>query len=195
MTGDRGPNNHPAERVGDGSWPKRWACIIWRVLTARENWYRDVAILGLTAIVAWTAWKTPEAVKDASDATAASTRAVMRADRATERADRAIKDQVEGRKAAVQIICGVSSAIIDAGRATITGNSAGLPTQFERNLERLGYPPRHVRRAQARELGRQYAQAIAERVQAVADGKAKGIVRKNGTLNCTRLLEVSRVTP
>lgn len=178
--GDRSPLEHPAERYDDRRWPVRALLFLGRLLRPRENWYRDIALVGLAIVLLWTALKTPVAVDNAR--------------RAVTNSNVAVRRQAEGRKAAIQIICGVASAIIDAGRATIVGSEGqGVPRRLALNLERLGYPPKHVREKQARRAARSYAQSIAERVREVADGKATGVVRNDGSLNCRRLLVVSNV--
>lgn len=94
--------------------------------------------------------------------------------------------QAEGRKVAIEVICGVTSGIIEAGRATITGQSSGgMDPEFIRNLEKLGYPPKRQREAAARLAAEAYARSIAERVESEAG--VEGVVRQNGTLDCLAL--------
>lgn len=130
----------------------------------RENWYRDIWLLGVSAFVVI-------AVLNSQDA---------------------VDQQKEGRKVAVAAICGATSAVIEAGRATITGGAAGISGEFERNLRELGYPPRKIRQEQAEQAAQMYARTIAEGVRASAGKQSRGLVRKDGTLNCQRLQQVAR---
>lgn len=99
--------------------------------------------------------------------------------------------QAQGRVIAVDALCASSSAVIDAGRQTITGAQGALPTKLERALERLGYPPRRVRRAQALAAARAYGASIAQRVERATH--VKGIARPDGSLDCKRLRTASHV--
>jgi hypothetical protein len=135
----------------------------WRRLV-RENAYRDVWLLLVSGLMVW-------ALLDIRGV---------------------VNDQREGRRYAVNVVCGATSAVIDAGRATITGGGVG-PPEFVRNLERLGYPPRRVREAQAQKAAAQYADLIARRVEKVAG--ATDVVRRDGTLDCALLTERARTEP
>lgn len=135
-----------------------------RRLIPSENWYRDVWLLVISVFVF-------VALHNASNA---------------------INQQREGRRVAVAAICGATSAVIEAGRATITGGAAGVNGEFERNLRKLGYPPRKVRRKQAMAAAEGYARTIAEGVRTAAGVKAHGLVRADGTLDCHRLQRVAR---
>jgi hypothetical protein len=93
-----------------------------------------------------------------------------------------------GRREGQKATCAALSAVIDAGRTTIT---AGIPkpgsplTPLERSLRRLGYPPRAQRRAMAERAARQYGLAIA--VAVARETGRTGLVRRDGTLNCEAL--------
>lgn len=132
-------------------------------IRVRENWYRDVWLLIITGLTTWSVLTTMSTVNDVQ----------------------------EGRRAAVGVTCAATSAVIDAGRAAITGGAQGVSGEFARNLEALGYPPKHVRERQAKQAARAYSRAISHRVEK-ATGVA-GIVKPNGTLDCERLAELSRV--
>lgn len=93
--------------------------------------------------------------------------------------------QAEGRRVAVDVTCAAMSAVIEAGRTTITGSGRVTSEEFERNLRLLGYPPKSERRAAARRAADAYARSIAMNVQRQA--RVKGVVRPDGTLNCARL--------
>lgn len=140
----------------------------WRVLV-RENWYRDVWLFIITAASAWAVLTTLSIVADVQQGQ---------------------RDVQEGRRFAVSVNCAATSAVIEAGRATITGGAAGVGGEFERNLERLGYPPRKVRKRQAKQAGRAYAAAIARQVEKAAG--VKGVVHRDGTLDCPRLTRLAR---
>jgi hypothetical protein len=116
--------------------------------------------------------------------------------------DREQEEQREGRRIAVAVTCAASSAIIDAGRATLTGQiGAPLPQEFARQLEKLGYPPQKVRDQQAREAARAYGSFISRRVQRAARGAeverqiADDLVTEAGRLNCERLKVASAAGP
>jgi hypothetical protein len=109
-------------------------------------------------------------------------------------------EQKKGRAIAIAVTCAATSATIDAGRATITGQiGAPLPSRFARALERLGYPPQEVRDEQAREVARAYGDLIARRVQAAAQTAgverelAEDLVTESGRLDCRRIGRASRV--
>jgi hypothetical protein len=100
-----------------------------------------------------------------------------------------------GRREGQKATCAALGAVIDAGRATIT---AGIPkpgsplTPFERSLRRLGYPPRAQRRTVAERAARQYGLAIAVAVE--RETGRKGLVRRDGTLNCEALARATGTT-
>jgi hypothetical protein len=148
----------PGRRRGDQGLLKRLS----RSLPERA--YRDVWLILITGLVAWSLIGIQNTVND----------------------------QRDGRKYAVNVVCGATSAVIDAGRATITGGGVG-PPEFVRNLEALGYPPKRVREAQAQKAAEQYAELIARRVERVAG--ARDVVKPNGTLDCVRLTELARTEP
>lgn len=97
--------------------------------------------------------------------------------------------QQEGRKVGVKITCAALGAVIDAGRRTITSSTIVGSPRFTRNLERLGLPPAAARKAQAQLAADAYAKAIADAVRKRSG--VKGVVNGDGTLNCSRLLDVS----
>jgi hypothetical protein len=110
------------------------------------------------------------------------------------------REQREGRGIAIAVNCAATSAVIDAGRATLTGQiGAPLPSNFARALERLGYPPQEVRDKQAREAARAYGGLIARRVQGAARsagldrGLAENLVTADGRLDCREVGKASRV--
>ena len=107
-------------------------------------------------------------------------------------ARRVADSQREGRQTAVAITCGAISAVIEAGRATITSGSQVSP-EFERNLRKLGYPPRSQREEAARKAARAYSVSIAQAVE--EESGVQGIVREDGTLNCERVQEAARAAP
>lgn len=100
-------------------------------------------------------------------------------------------EQSEGRQITLTATCATLSGVIEAGRATILGGVIIRPREFERNLERMGLPPRSVRRHSAGQAAVAYANAIAARVE-VATGK-KGLIRHDGTLDCGLLARIGHV--
>jgi hypothetical protein len=92
-------------------------------------------------------------------------------------------DQAKGRRVAIGVTCGATSAIIEAGRSIITGESQGaLPKSAEKALRALGFPPRKQRRHQALLAAKAYAKSISDAIE--KQSGVKGIVRRNGSLNC-----------
>jgi hypothetical protein len=113
------------------------------------------------------------------------------ADDAARDATRAQADQQEGRRIGQAATCAAVSAVIDSGRATIASGSAISPPQFERALEGLGLPPQRIRERQAAVAARLYAQGIASAVEEAAH--VRGIVGRDGSLNCKRLRRISKI--
>jgi hypothetical protein len=95
----------------------------------------------------------------------------------------------EGRKTALRVVCSATSAVIEAGRKVITGGSIAPGTTFERNLRKLGYPPVEKRKADAKAAADSYANLIALRI--ARDTGVVGLVKQNGSLDCTRLLSLA----
>lgn len=101
-----------------------------------------------------------------------------------------LADQKAGRSAALDVTCGTNKAIIEAGRTIILGGTERPPTpEMETALRRLGFPPYAVRREQAEVSAAAYALRIAQTIQEQS-GK-KGIVNRDGSLNCDRLKAVA----
>jgi hypothetical protein len=129
-------------------------------IAPNENWYRDVVLFFVSLFVIIAVTKTSDV----------------------------IHQQRHDRSATASAICGAMNAVIHAGRATITGGAGGVSGEFERNLRKLGYPPRKVRQAQARKAADLYAASIAQGVAANTTGVSlRGLVRSDGTLDCQRL--------
>jgi hypothetical protein len=97
--------------------------------------------------------------------------------------------QLEGRKTAVSITCGAISAVIEAGRTSITGGAVP-PGRFERNLVRLGYPPEAERKAAAKKAADAYSLSIAKAIE--RESGVQGIVSETGSLDCDRLRRAAR---
>lgn len=109
---------------------------------------------------------------------------------AADRANQAIERIDEGRRVGILASCAATSAVIDAGRAVITGGSSGVPPQLAQFLEQHGYPPKGVREKQAQQAARDYGRAIARRVEDASG--VRGLVEPNGRLDCRRLASVAR---
>lgn len=129
----------------------------------RENWYRDIWLTAISALVVL----------------------------ALIGQGNVLDDIQEGRRAAVDVTCAATSAVINAGRATITGGAESLDPEFARNLEKLGYPSKPVRERQARKAAKLYAGAIAREVERATG--VTGVVKEDGSLDCERLAVLSRV--
>ena len=132
----------------------------WRGVLIRENAYRDVWLFFLTGLVLW--------------ATIAS----------YNNSNEASRLAIENQKA-LRATCAATSAVIDAGRATLKSGAVLNPPAFREALERLGLPPTKVRIIQSEKAAREYGRAIA--VAVVETTGRKGLARKDGTLDCRRL--------
>jgi hypothetical protein len=126
----------------------------------RQNWYRDVWLLLITASVLLLTVKTYDLIHDVRD----------------------------GRRTSVGISCAATSAVIDAGRAVITGRAGGgnaMSKQFVQNLERLGYPPKKQREEAAAKAADFYLRSIVEGIaKQVGAHKAGQVVTPKGSLDC-----------
>lgn len=93
----------------------------------------------------------------------------------------AIQDQ---RRDATKVTCAALGAVIDAGRNVISGNST-RETPFMHFLERHGYPPPRIRRAQANAQAAGYAETIITRVEhAIGRRRAVRIITPDGSIDC-----------
>lgn len=126
----------------------------------------------------------------------------------------AVSQASRGRAVALGVTCAAQSAVIDAGRAIITGGTgserqaeqavaaARTPAQrraaeaaleraraFGRGLERLGYPSRAQREANAKAAAAAYGRTIASKIE--RESGVKGITRPDGTLDCDALKRAS----
>lgn len=101
--------------------------------------------------------------------------------------------QQEGRRISISVTCNALSAVIDAGRGTINNTMEIQPPKFKRNLEALGLPPFEVRQKQAKITADLYANTIINKV--VSATGLHGVVNKDGTLNCDRLVKTARAAP
>jgi hypothetical protein len=97
-----------------------------------------------------------------------------------------VNSQAKGRHFTVGFTCAALSAISQEGREVIAGPQK-LNTPFERNLERLGYPPVAVRRAQAQAAAQAYVRGISNRIQEQVGYKGSRLIRADGTIDCTKL--------
>jgi hypothetical protein len=119
--------------------------------------------------------------------------------------------QQEGRKVAIEVLCGFASAVSDAGRKTIAG-SVALPGRTKRDADRIvldkhgrvigvvsgrfarfleahGYPLAPQRFTGSRRAAEAYTRNLSTAV--AAETHATGLVRPDGTLDCARLQKVS----
>jgi hypothetical protein len=119
--------------------------------------------------------------------------------------------QQEGRKVAIEVLCGFASAVSDAGRKTIAGSVAfpghtkrdadrivldkhgriiGLVSgRFGRFLEAHGYPLAPQRLTGSRRAAEAYTRNLS--IAVAEETRVKGLVRADGTLDCARLQKVS----
>jgi hypothetical protein len=164
MTEERPPDAR--ERTSDMRWDRRARHWLRTKLAPliRENWYRDVGLIVVCTLLFF-GWRGQANLLD---------------------------EQRDGRRQAVDITCAAVTAVIDAGRATITGGDAQLGSpEFIANLERLGYPPKAVREKQAEQAAEAYASFISQRVEKLTG--AQGVVNADGSLNCRKFRALSRV--
>lgn len=98
------------------------------------------------------------------------------------------------RQVAVNVTCGINAAIIDAGRSIIlSGTKKRPPASNERALRKLGFPPYKVRKTQAQQAAAAYAQFISHAVQQQVGARARGVVRRDGSIDCAALRRVTGV--
>jgi hypothetical protein len=127
-----------------------------------DNWYRDVWLFVVTAIVFL-------ALHDASAA---------------------IKSNHEGRRAAVNVTCATLSAVIESGRETLRAGAQIGPPRFERGLTRMGLPPLADRQRAADLAATHYSKNIATEVE--RQSGVRGLVLPDGRLDCSRLRTLAR---
>lgn len=123
--------------------------------------------------------------------------ALIGARNSQDRADRAVRGNAQalsaiqaGRKNALNVTCTLATALLIAGKRTIASAAVGRETVFTRNLERIGYPPPSVRRAEATATARAYTATILEVMAKNPTTRDLGIIRPNGTLNCKRFQQI-----
>lgn len=102
---------------------------------------------------------------------------------------RADSQQREGRDIARDFSCATTSAVIDAGIATIKGGGQ-LPPRLQRELQRFGYPSRGERDTANALAAAAYARRVATKVQEFT-GRSD-LVRPDGSLDCARLRAVTK---
>lgn len=98
----------------------------------------------------------------------------------------------DGRRAGTNVSCAAIGAIAEAGRQTIEQGSAAIePDRFRINLEKLGLPPVDTdeSRKRAHESGQKYVTRLNMQVQERTG--IQDLIRKDGTLNCSRLREAA----
>jgi hypothetical protein len=123
-----------------------------------------------------------------------------------------LQRQQEGRKVAIEVLCGFASAVSDAGRKTIAG-SVALPGQTKRDADRIvldkhgrvigvvsgrfarfleahGYPLAPQRLTGSKRAAEAYTRNLSNAV--AEETHVKGLVKPDGTLDCARLQKVSR---
>lgn len=97
----------------------------------------------------------------------------------------AITRQVEGRKIAIEVLCGGISGVEDAGRQILTNT---LPSPAPKASVTPSAPEKRARE----DFAKAYALVISRRVIQEAGASAKGILRDDGTINCTTLKRESQ---
>jgi hypothetical protein len=173
--------SEPRQKIGKAS-DRAW----WK----RENWYRDVWLFALSILVLISVSSSQGASESANVTSKTTRQVVVQLRSVVQQQGTLLREQRQGRTVAVRALCAATSAVIDAGRATITGSGGAVGSpRFVRALERLGYPPKRVREQQAQKAAQFYAQAISKRIETAT--KQKGLARKDGSLDCRRLQVVA----
>jgi hypothetical protein len=143
----------------------------------RENWYRDVWLLAITAFCVFLALRIEGSVNQIQ----------------------------EGRRDSAGISCAVSSATVQAGKLVIVQSSEQpLPPKLERFLEEHGLPPLQDRKVAAQGTAAAYTQLINRAIVRYAGVQAKSVLEPDklpdgalnpnaGLLNCERLRRLARI--
>lgn len=101
-----------------------------------------------------------------------------------DRAQSQIDVQVQGRRVALEVLCGGISGVEEAGQRILTGT---LPPPAP--------PPSSTPTAVEKKIRDEYAEAysrvISDRVIAQAGATAKNVLRPNGTIDCDALKRAS----
>lgn len=99
----------------------------------------------------------------------------------------------EGRTTGSAISCAVISAFGVAGKEVISGSANSPETALTRFLEQHGYPSQKIRSAQAVAAGNAYIKSISDSIERKIGHKGDGLVRKDGTIDCTKLAALSNL--
>lgn len=105
----------------------------------------------------------------------------------------AVTSVQQGRQTSLRVTCAVQSAVAQAGRQVITGSNVPPPATQERALEALGFPPFKVRHRQALKAADDYVATISKHIDAQIGRKGDGLVKSDGTIDCTRLAELAKI--
>lgn len=109
--------------------------------------------------------------------------------------------QAEGRKIAIDVICGYQNGLGQAVRATFSATTriarqhtpTGRKTlELLRFLQAHGGPSLRERDKQARQAAAAFLLVISRQVAKQAGANAKHVVRSDGTMNCTKLRKAAR---
>lgn len=152
-------------------------------LHPERNRYRDVLILMGLALMGW--------------AVAVASSASDGARRSNRTANHALVKVQEGRATSIALLCGIESAVAQAGRDVI--DPPQMDTPFSRALERLGYPTLAKRKAQAAKAGQLYLAEIGAHIRKALRFRGKDtrlankLLRPDGTINCRVLVQLSDV--
>lgn len=101
--------------------------------------------------------------------------------------------QVQGRRAAIAVLCGFGNGVEEAGRAALSADVQ--PVKFRKALERLGLPATAVRRKGQKLAGEAYARALSKAVVEQAGADARKVIKRDGSLDCARLQSVAKTIP
>lgn len=145
-----------------------------RLINVRENWYRDVWLLIITATVVYLAF-----LSVGYSQQAANTARQIQA----------------GRSAGVATTCAVLSAVAEAGREVIAGPSKLPPTREEQALERLGFPPFRIRHQEAEKAADAYVASLSRHVVSQVGARGQSLVRPGGRIDCGEFLKLANARP
>jgi hypothetical protein len=98
-----------------------------------------------------------------------------------------VERQREGRGIAINVLCGVSNGIVDAGREILTDTLPGT--------EHYQRPHSALEKSRAQAYADSYARVISFSVAQQAGVQAEGVLRHDGTIDCDALSRAAQTRP
>lgn len=105
----------------------------------------------------------------------------------------ALDRQQEGRKVALTVSCAVLSSVSEAGRQVIVRGSEQPDSPFMRFLEQHGYPRLAAREKAGQMAAEAYVAGISARIERSVGHRGDGLVNRDGTVNCVRLVGIPQI--